>query len=157
MYCLVIGLVHTCTQNCELVSIDKVLRLFIDKMQVWTCWQKVPDQVGFVPQQSTDKIGDLSMDIRRFHPSMCTKLKARSAQCVVRVCDASWFAHRVYEEIYINWVDVSFVHSLHLVRQVGGKLTHFETNGSRISVILYLVQKIIYRNTSNIGLWRVQE
>ncbi len=29
-----LGLVHTCRQNRELVSIDKVLRLFIDKLQV---------------------------------------------------------------------------------------------------------------------------
>ncbi len=27
---------------------------------------KVPDHVGFVSQQSTDKIGDLSIHIRRF-------------------------------------------------------------------------------------------
>ncbi len=30
-----IGLVHTCRQNRELVYIDKVLLLFIDKLQVW--------------------------------------------------------------------------------------------------------------------------
>ncbi len=30
------GFVHTRRQNHELVSIDKVLRLFIDKLQVWT-------------------------------------------------------------------------------------------------------------------------
>ncbi len=34
---------------------------------------KVPDHVGFVPQQSTDKIGDLSIDIRRFCLQVCTK------------------------------------------------------------------------------------
>ncbi len=31
-----LGLVHTCRQNHELVSTDKVLRLFIDKLLVWT-------------------------------------------------------------------------------------------------------------------------
>ncbi len=36
----VLGLVRTCRQNRELVSIDKVLRLFIDKLQVWTCDKK---------------------------------------------------------------------------------------------------------------------
>ncbi len=34
------GLVHTCRQNRELVSIDKVLRLFIDKLPVWTLDKK---------------------------------------------------------------------------------------------------------------------
>ncbi len=29
------GLVHICRQNRELLSIDEVLRLFIDKMQLW--------------------------------------------------------------------------------------------------------------------------
>ncbi len=37
---------------------------------------------------------------------------------------ASWFAHRVYEKKRLIRVDVSFVHSSHLVRQLGGKLTH---------------------------------
>ncbi len=36
-------------------------------------WQKVPDHVGFVPQQSTDKISDLSTDNRRFCLQVCTK------------------------------------------------------------------------------------
>ncbi len=30
------GLVYTCRQNRELMSIDKVWRLFIDKLQAWT-------------------------------------------------------------------------------------------------------------------------
>ncbi len=34
---------------------------------------KVPDHVGFVPQQSTDKIGDLSIDNRGFCLQVCTK------------------------------------------------------------------------------------
>ncbi len=71
--------------------------------------------------------------------------------------DASWFGHHVYEEMCVIWVNVSFVHSSHLVRQVGGKLTHMKANGSQISVICYLVLMIIYRNTSNIGIWRVRE
>ncbi len=37
---------------------------------------------------------------------------------------ASWFAHRMYEKMCLIWVDVSFVHSSHLVHQLGGKLTH---------------------------------
>ncbi len=32
MFSDLLGLVHTCKQNSELVSIDKVLRLFIDKL-----------------------------------------------------------------------------------------------------------------------------
>ncbi len=64
------------------------------------------------------------------------------------MCDPSWFVHRVYEEICVIWANVSFVHSSHLVRQSGGKLTHIKTNGSRMSMIRYLVQTIIYRNTS---------
>ncbi len=36
-------------------------------------WQKVPDHVRFVPQQSTDKIGDLSVDNRGFCLQVCTK------------------------------------------------------------------------------------
>ncbi len=66
--------------------------------------------------------------------------------------DASWFAHRVYEEICEIWVDVSFVHSSHMVHQVGGKLTYIKANESQISAIYYLIQTIIYRNTSNIGI-----
>ncbi len=34
---------------------------------------KVPDHDGFVTQQSTDKIGDLSVDNREFCLQMCTK------------------------------------------------------------------------------------
>ncbi len=37
---------------------------------------------------------------------------------------ASWFAHLVYEKVCLIWVDVSFVHSSHLIHQFGGKLTH---------------------------------
>ncbi len=59
-----LDLVHFNRQNCELVSIDEVLRLFIDK---------IPDHVGFVPQQSSDKIGDFSIDNRRFCLQVCTK------------------------------------------------------------------------------------
>ncbi len=36
-------------------------------------WQKVSDHVGFVPQQSIDKIGDLSVDNRGFCLQVCTK------------------------------------------------------------------------------------
>ncbi len=36
---------------------------------------KVPDDVGFVQQQSTDKIGSLSTDNHRFCLQVCTKLK----------------------------------------------------------------------------------
>ncbi len=39
---------------------------------------KVPDHVGFVLQQSTDKIGDSSIDNRRFCPEVCTKPKRRN-------------------------------------------------------------------------------
>ncbi len=35
-------------------------------------WQKVLDHVGFVPQQSADKIGDLSTDSRGFCLQVCT-------------------------------------------------------------------------------------
>ncbi len=34
---------------------------------------KVPDHVGFVPQQSIDKIGDLSTDNSGFCLQVCTK------------------------------------------------------------------------------------
>ncbi len=63
----------------------------------------------------------------------------------------------LYEEICVLWVDVSFVHSSHLVRQVCVKLIYSRANGSWISMIRYLILKIIYRNTSNIGIWRVRE
>ncbi len=36
-------------------------------------WQNVTDPVGFVPQQSTDKIDDLSVDNHRFCLQVCTK------------------------------------------------------------------------------------
>ncbi len=48
------GLVHARRQNRELMSIDKVLRLFVDELQVWTRDKKVLDHVGFVPQLSKD-------------------------------------------------------------------------------------------------------
>ncbi len=51
-----LGLVHTCRLNCQLVSIDKVLRLFIDKLQVWRC----------------DKKLQIMLDL--FHNSLPTKL-----------------------------------------------------------------------------------
>ncbi len=35
-----VGLVHVCGQNRELASKDKVLPLFIDKLQVWTLDKK---------------------------------------------------------------------------------------------------------------------
>ncbi len=34
---------------------------------------KVLNHVGFVPQQSTDKIGDFSIDNHRFRLQVCTK------------------------------------------------------------------------------------
>ncbi len=34
---------------------------------------EVPDHVGFVPQQSADKIGDLFIDNRGFCLQLCTK------------------------------------------------------------------------------------
>ncbi len=37
---------------------------------------KVPDHVGFVPQKSTDKIGDLSADNRIFCLQVCNKPQA---------------------------------------------------------------------------------
>ncbi len=55
---------------------------------------------------------------------MLKSRKARSTWCVVRIRDASWFVHCVCEKMCLIWVDVSFVHSSHLVRQLGGKLTH---------------------------------
>ncbi len=67
------GLVHTCRQNRKLMSIDEVLQLFTDKMQVRTRWQSVPDLVGFVLHWSTDKIGNLSTDDRVFCLHVCTK------------------------------------------------------------------------------------
>ncbi len=33
-------LVHTCRQNRELLSVEKILRLFIDTLQVWTRYKK---------------------------------------------------------------------------------------------------------------------
>ncbi len=41
---------------------------------------KVPDHVGFVPQQSTDKIGDLSIDNRRFCLQVYTKVGRNSSK-----------------------------------------------------------------------------
>ncbi len=55
------------------MSTDKVLRLLTDKLQVWTLDKKFLDHVGFVPRQSTDKIGDLSIDNRGFCLQVCTK------------------------------------------------------------------------------------
>ncbi len=52
------------------------------------------------------------------------KLGPHDEWYVFVMCDASWFAHHVYEEICVIWVDVSFVYSLQLVHQVGNKLTH---------------------------------
>ncbi len=85
------------------------------------------------------------------------KLCLHHAWYVLMMRHTSWFAHRVHEKMCVIWADVSFVHSLHLVCQVDDKLTHIKANGSWISVIRYLIQTIIYRNTSNIGIWRVRE
>ncbi len=49
--------------------------------------QKVLNHVKFVPQQSTDKIGDLSIDNRGFCLQVCTKLYA-----------CAQHAHTVYVE-----------------------------------------------------------
>ncbi len=54
-------------------------------------------------------------------------------------------------------MDVSFVHLSHMVRQVGGKFTHIKANRLWIFAISYLILTIIYKNTSNIGIWRVRE
>ncbi len=52
------------------------------------------------------------------------KLGPHDALFVFVMRHVSWFAHCVYEKICLIRVDVSFVHSSHLVRQLGGKLTH---------------------------------
>ncbi len=52
------------------------------------------------------------------------KLGPHDAWFVFMMHHASWFAHRVYEKMCLIWVDVSFIHSSHLVRQLDGKLTH---------------------------------
>ncbi len=56
--------------------------------------------------------------------NLTLKLGPHDAWFVFMMRHVSWFAHRVYEKMCIIWVDVSFVHSSHLVRQLGGKLTH---------------------------------
>ncbi len=57
---------------------------------------------------------------------MCTpfKLGPHDAWFIFVMRHASWFAHRVYKKMCLIWVDVSLFHSSHLVRQLGGKLTH---------------------------------
>ncbi len=60
-----LGLVHICRQNRELVSIDKVLRLFIDKLQVWT----------------RDKKFQIMLDL--FHNSLPTKSAICPYKCVL--------------------------------------------------------------------------
>ncbi len=52
------------------------------------------------------------------------KLGPHDAWFVFGMHHASWFVHRVYEKMCLIWVDVSFVHSSHLVRQLGGTLIH---------------------------------
>ncbi len=52
------------------------------------------------------------------------KLGPHDAWFVFVMRHASWFAHLVYEKMCLIWVDLSFVHSSHLVRQLGGKLKH---------------------------------
>ncbi len=58
------------------------------------------------------------------HRPLFLKLGPQDAWFVFMMLHVSWFAHCVYEKICIIWVDVSFVHSSHLVRQLGSKLTH---------------------------------
>ncbi len=85
--------------------------------------------------------------------------KARSTWYVAHVCDASCVmicASCVWRNL-CNLSGLSYVYLLHLVRQVVGKLTHIKANRSRKSVIRYLIQTIIYRNTSNIGICQVWE
>ncbi len=59
------GLVHTCRQNREHLSTDKVLRLFIDKLPVWT----------------RNKMFQIMLDL--FHNSLQTK----SAICLQTITD----------------------------------------------------------------------
>ncbi len=63
-----LGLVHPCRQNRELVPIDKVLRFFIDKLQVW-----MRDKKFQIILDLLYKIGDLSVDNLRFCLQVCTK------------------------------------------------------------------------------------
>ncbi len=52
------------------------------------------------------------------------KLGPHDAWFVFVMRHASWFAHRVCKKMCLISVDVSFVHSSHLLRQLGGKLRH---------------------------------
>ncbi len=91
---------------------------------------------------------------------MLNECKAGSTRCVVHIRAALCVMIRascVWKNVCVIWMDVSFVHLSHLVRQVGGKLIRIKANGSRISVIQYVIQTIIYRNMSNIGIWRVRK
>ncbi len=65
-------------------------------------------------------------NVRKFFLTILYSLKLgpHYAWFVFVMRHASWFAHRVYEKMCLIWVDVSFVHSSNLVRQLGGKLTH---------------------------------
>ncbi len=58
------------------MSIDKVSSTIVHRQVAGVDeGQKVLNHVKFVPQQSTDKIGDLSIDNRGFCLQVCTKPK----------------------------------------------------------------------------------
>ncbi len=132
--------------------------LWMDKMEPSTKATSLTVEMN-VSKHSLSCIlrGDLHLGAYRHYGELIMKLGPHDVWYAFMMRDATWFAHGVYEEICVIWVDVSFVHSSHLAHQVGSKLTHIKANGSWISVICYLVQTIIYRNTSNIGIWQMRE
>ncbi len=67
------GLVHTCGQNPELVSIDKVLRLFIDKLQVRTLDKKFQIMLDFFRNSLQTKSAICLQTIADFVYKVCTK------------------------------------------------------------------------------------
>ncbi len=73
-----LGLVHTCRQNRELVSTDKVLRLFIDKLQVWTHGKKF----------------QIMLDLFR------NSLQTKSAVCLLTIADFVYKCVLSFKDLY---------------------------------------------------------
>ncbi len=57
------------------MPVDKSSAIVRRQVAGMDAWQKVPDHVGFVPQQSTDKIRDLCIDNRGFYLQVYIKPK----------------------------------------------------------------------------------
>ncbi len=76
-------------------------------------WQKVPNHVGFVSQQSIDKIGNLPIDNHRFCLQVCTKPNWHP---VLFICQF-WKFFQIstkYTKFYWNLIEIDhiFLHNL---------------------------------------------